>query len=187
MCVSVCVCGSVVHAMEAGNEEARRRASLYLTEREMLHLLTTVPRFTLPMTRHAQHYVLYRGRRAATVLTLRFNVTAAQFNVDFMIRHCLAQCEGLVPEGQRLSCCTDYDFVLVNLSGPVPSYYIWCANSNRATFNESQETSLIFTPDALIQYCRQAFYVHVPDLEINFHTSNCSIHRLLAVTLSFIY
>jgi hypothetical protein len=174
-------------AADENNEDrrARTRQHLYMTEREMLAVIGS-PHFSVPMTVNETRYTFYRGHRSATVITLRFNVFSAQFSHEFMARQVEAQLERFFVINTMLCCCTDYDFVLVNNSGPTRSYYIWTANSNRSAFNETQETTLSFTSPNVHRYCREAMRIDVPSLNINFVNSSCTVDRLLSITLSFI-
>jgi hypothetical protein len=173
--------------MENNNEDrlARRRQQTYMTEHEMLAVISS-DHFTVPMTINRTQYTLYRGRRSAIVVTLRFNVSSPQFSFDYVAAQVVAQLDLFFPDQALLSCCTAYDFVLVNNSGPERSYYIWTANSNRSGFNETEDATMSFTHTNVHRYCREAMNVDIQTLGINFHNSNCTIDRLLALTLSFI-
>jgi len=170
---------------EDNDRRARARRTQYLTQSEMLAVIAS-PRFAVPMTVNYTQYTFYRGRRSATVITMRFNVLSDQFTSSFVTRQVMAHLDRYFSLSTLLTCCTDYDLVLVNNSEPVPSYYIWTANSNRTFFSETHESVMSFTHQNVHRYCREAMQVHLPGLEINFVNSNCSIDRLLSITLSFI-
>jgi hypothetical protein len=130
-------------------------------------------------------YTYYRGRHAATVITLRFNVTSPDYSVAFMSRNVIHVLDEHFSLQMFLTCCADYDFVLRKSNSN--SYYIWQANSNRARYNETNEVTMNFTHANVKRFCEEAAQVSVPDLELNFLSSDCIIDRLLAITISFIF
>ena len=176
--------------MPADNEgtEARLRQAraTFVTERDMLQIIAS-DRYTVPMTLSTRNYSFYSGQRAATVLTLRFNVTSASFSQLFVTRHVMNVLNDNFSHRSMLTGCVDYDFVLCKSNSVPKSYYIWQANSNRAQYNEVNETTMSFTHANVNRFCRDAVQVHLPDLEINFISSDFVIDRLLSITISFIF
>jgi len=176
----------VVAADNNGDDVAttRRRTSIYVTERDMLSIISS-DRFSVPVTMSTKKYTSYRGRHAATVITLRFNVTSPDYSVAFMSRNVIHVLDEHFSLQMFLTCCADYDFVLRKSNSN--SYYIWQANSNRARYNETNEVTMNFTHANVKRFCEEAAQVSVPDLELNFLSSDCIIDRLLAITISFIF
>ena len=152
----------------------------------MLHIINS-ERYTAPMTLSTRKYIYYRGRRTATVLTLRFNVSSESFSHGFVTRNVMEVLNDHFSFATTLTCCVDYDFVLCKSNSVPKSYYIWQANSNRSQYNEADEVSMSFTYANVNRFCRDAVQVHLPDLELNFVSSDCVIDRLLSVTISLIF
>ena len=169
------------------DDEAPRQTqqSTYLSERE-LRAIIAHPIFSQPMTLNHKVYGLYRGRRSATVLTLRFNTQSRLYSPHFMARNVMDILDEHFALRTVLAYCLDYDVVLSKRNALSKSYYVWRANSNRTYFNESDELMMTFTHANIFRLCQDAYSVHLPSLELNFVNSGCSIDGLLAVVFSFI-
>lgn len=172
--------------MDAQQQQQRRDGSFYLSEQE-LQTIIAHPRFSVPMTLVSTRYALYRGRRTATVLTLRFNVQSDVFSIEFMIRRLIHVLDEQFVLGTTLTYCVDYDVVLAKKNSNPKSYYVWRANSNRTFFNEEEELTMPFTHANVIRLCQESARVHVPTLELNFIDSGCVIDGLLTIVFSFIF
>ena len=144
------------------------------------------PKFTLPMTVTRTTYKRLRGQYKAKVVTIRFNLIAG-FNVSFMIKNVMAELEKYFNPLSNIACSIGYDFVLAKRNADPPSFYVWVANTNRAVFDNNNEIMLQFTHANINRFCQSAANVHVPDLEIDFHSSDCVIDRLLTVVFSFVF
>jgi hypothetical protein len=172
---------------DENNDETRRptQRSSYLSERDM-RIIIADPMFTQPMTVNNKVYVLYRGRRLANVLTLRFNTQSSLFNPYFMARNAIDILDQHFAVRTVFSYCVDYDVVLSKINAIPKSFYVWRANSNRTYFNASDEITMTFTHANILRLCQDAYRVHLPSLNLNFRDSGCAIDGLLSIVLSFI-
>jgi hypothetical protein len=172
---------------DSGGGDARRRnqRTRFMSEAEMLNIINKEA--LVPMTMTSRNYLHYQGVRRATVLTLHFSVISASFSQLFMIRNVMEVLDDHFSSNVTLHCCADYDFVLCKLNSVPKSYYPWKANSNRAQYNIVNEVAMDFTYANVNRFCQEAAQVHLPDLEINFLSSDCVIDRLTAIIISFIF
>lgn len=139
---------------------------MFVTDAQ-LQIILQNPYYSQPQTENTTNYVFYRGHMNATVHTLRFNVIAS-FTEEYMIQTVLTYLINLYDLGTELLGSVSYDLLLENPK--TKSYYVWRANSN----------------SSLHRLVNTAYNVHVPDLNIYFHSSNVKVSRLLAVVLNFI-
>jgi len=156
-----------------------------MSEEEMLTIINRDALIPMRMTK--RNYLHYQGVRRATVLTLHFSVISDVFSMQFMTRHVMEVLDEHFSLSTMLHCCADYDFVLSKLNSVPKSYYPWIANSNRAQYNIVNEIAMDFTVANVNRFCQEAANVHLPDLEINFLSSDCVIDRLTAIIVSFIF
>jgi len=166
-----------------GSEILRRAKFVPL---DVMREIIAAPKFRLPMTTTVTTYDRLRGQYRAKVITIRFNLIDS-FNVSFMIRNVMAELEKYFNPSSNIACSIGYDFVLAKRNADPPSFYVWIANTNRALFDDNNEIMLQFTPANINRFCQNAANVHVPDLEIDFYSSDCIIDRVLTVVFSFVF
>jgi hypothetical protein len=156
---------------------------MYLTEAQATQILNS-NFFQVPMTLNKKKYSLYRGRRNATVHTLRFNCIEG-FNELFVRENVLDYLgEHFSLETQLLGSIS-YDFLLVNSAENPKSYYIWRSNSNAVYFSAHVEAYFTFEHINVVNFVSSIFNIDPASLNINFENSNCTIERTLAVVLTF--
>ena len=178
VCVCVCVC--VLYCVLF----FRLSSGMYLTEAQLNSILNS-SFFTVPFTQSVVNYRFYRGRTNATVHTLRFNWTN-DFNRDVMLQQLITYLMTHFPLNCTLLGSINYDILLVHPSSEPKSYYVWRANSNAHSFNEENETRFILTYENVYRFATNAANVHIPDLNINFETSNVRIEKIVAIVFSFV-
>jgi hypothetical protein len=171
--------------VEENDVRSRIRRAQFMSEGEMLNIINKEA--LVPMSMRSTGYLNFQGTRAATVLTLRFSVISPGFNLRYMTRNVMNVLDEHFSLQTLLHCCVDYDFVLSKLNSVPVSYYLWKANTNRAHYNLENEITMTFTYANINRVCQEATQIHLPDLEINFISSDCVIDRLTAIIISFIF
>lgn len=157
---------------------------MYLTEAQ-LSLLLNDAYFTLPATDSAVTYAVYRGHVNATVHTIRFNITTT-FSEEFMIEHTISYLMSQIPFNTKVLGAINYDLLLKDPNSTLPSYYIWRANSNARSFDAQNELLFTLTYDNIYRFIFNAHQIHIPDLNINFRSSNVVVNKPLAIVFSFV-
>ncbi len=155
---------------------------MYLNQHQLNAILQS-PYYALPMTENMTDYMSYRGRQNVRVLTIRFNMIPT-FDENTMIQTILNMLTNHFPIDARLLASINYDMLLCDPQQE--SFYIWRANTNQAHYNVSQEIPLILNYANVFRFCQNSSHVHVPDLALNFRTSNVVIDRMLAIVFTFV-
>ena len=181
VCVWVCVGGGVYYIVYCF---FRLSSGMYLTEAQ-LNIILNSSFFTVPFTESVVTYRFYRGRTNATVHTLRFN-WINEFNRDVMLQQLITYLMTYFPLNSTLLGSINYDILLVNPGSEPKSYYVWRANSNAHSFNEENETRFVLTYDNVYRFATNALNVNIPDLNINFQTSNVQVEKIVAIVFSFV-
>ena len=191
VCVCVCVCVGVgvgvcvwVGVYIILCIVFRLSSGMYLTEAQ-LNIILNSSFFTVPFTESVVTYRFYRGRTNATVHTLRFN-WINEFNRDVMLQQLITYLMTYFPLNSTLLGSINYDILLVNPGSEPKSYYVWRANSNAHSFNEENETRFVLTYDNVYRFATNALNVNIPDLNINFQTSNVQVEKIVAIVFSFV-
>ena len=167
---------------------------MYLTDTELTAILRN-PYYTTPFTTSLCRYRFYRGRTNASVVTVRFNIAVHGTLDEPFIRSTLfdhvSEHFGL---HTTLRASVLYDVLLENIvvdddepHERVRSFYIWRANTNRRTFDDTADEILMsLNLPNMTRFVTDAVQVHVPDLNIQFTSSKVSINRLLALVFTFV-
>lgn len=156
---------------------------MYLTEPQLQQILSSAY-FTQPVTKSVVKYVLYQGKLNAVVHTIRFNLNA-DVNENFIIQHVLNYLMENFAMNTRLMGSINYDLLLVDSNSEIKSYYLWRANSNSVHFNAAEEIPFYLTYNNVYQFITNCTRVNIPELNIQFQSSNVVIDRPIAIVLSF--
>lgn len=135
-------------------------------------------------TKSTFHYSLFSGKSDVDVTTIRFNLNSPTYNHGRMIDTLITQIMNLYPLNSSCLGRIDYDLLLVSNSDP-PSFYIFTANSNQRILSTSNEATFILNQDQLFTFVSRATPINIPELEIDFQTSNMSISSVLSIVYTF--
>jgi hypothetical protein len=154
---------------------------MYLSESEVSILLKH-PFYSTHSTENTYKYVMYRDKFNVDVYTLRYNILA-DFDENVMFNSVLHRVMDRF--SGNIVCMTDYDLLLCAQDSDPKSYYLWRANSNQRQKN-TNETVMPLTYDNLFLYIKNSANFHIPSLNVEFHSSNVTIERVLSIVFTFL-
>ncbi len=172
------------HCNSNSNSNSR---TMFLTESEVNVLLQN-PLFTSPVTESEQDYILYRGSRKVTPLTIRFNLVPT-FERSFMQAYLQEKLNSYYRLGSLISMSVQYDFVLCNHNAIPKTFYIWRANTNQTTLDKDGDddidVKISLTNNNVSQICNNAMSFDFDQLNLNFVTSDVTVDRVVAIVFTF--
>ena len=157
---------------------------MYLTESQVYSILK-MPYWSNDVTENVTKYHLYRGKFAATVYTVRFNLNA-NYDPSFVSRYLLAELQLRYTTNTSLLASFHYDLLLVDPKSTPKSYYIWRANSNRHSYDLAYETVFLVNDANIIRFCQEVTNMNVMDMDNNFPvSSSVIIDKPLSLVVTF--
>lgn len=156
---------------------------MFLTLSEV-NLVLAQPIFSLPVTESEVDYILYRGRKQTSLLTVRFNMIPS-FNSSFMVAY--LQDKLTSPPFQLQSqvlASISYDLLLCNTNATPRTYYVWRSNTNRTTLNVDHQVNMTINYANIARFCENVTNINITDLQADFVSSNVTVDRVLAVVFT---
>jgi hypothetical protein len=153
---------------------------MYYTK-EQLNTLLKTPYFSDPSTVSTINYFMYRGLYNITVTTIRFNNT---FDVLSIVQQVMTTLLTKFLINTKLLGAVGYDLVLSDSTNS--SMYLWRSNSNYRAFDSFNENVLFLNYNSLYRFIQEGVNVDMHSLNTNFHNSNVTVYKIVAIVFSFI-
>jgi hypothetical protein len=157
---------------------------MYLTKAQVTQILNSNFFQTLFFS-NISNYVLYQGKKNATVHTLRFNIVEG-FTESKVREIVMSYLNEKFPPNSLILGSIDYDFLLRDPTSNTESYYIWRSNSNAVHFKAHDEIYFSLNNMNIANFINKSVNIDYSTLNIHFNNSKVVIEKAIALVFTFV-